>query len=40
VRAFKDSAQLWKDQDEFYLRAAHKFAWEFEKWSFGSEEHN
>ncbi|CAZ79923.1 unnamed protein product [Tuber melanosporum] len=35
VRALKDSAQLWKDQEEFYLTAAVKFAWEFEKWSFG-----
>jgi len=40
VRAMKDSAQLWKDQDEFYLKAALKFAWEFEKWSFGSEGYN
>ncbi|CUS08665.1 unnamed protein product [Tuber aestivum] len=41
VRALKDSAQLWKDQEEFYLKAAVKFAWEFERWSFGSEEgHN
>ncbi|RPB02376.1 hypothetical protein L873DRAFT_456227 [Choiromyces venosus 120613-1] len=40
VRALKDSAQLWKDEEEFYLKAAVKFAWEFEKWSFGSEGHN
>ena len=37
MRALKDSAQPWKDQEEFYLKAALKFAWEFDKWSFGSE---
>lgn len=35
VRAIRDSAALWKDEDEFYLKAGVKFAWEFQRWSFG-----
>lgn len=32
VRAMRDTAGLWKDDDEFYLKAAVKFAGGFEKW--------
>ncbi|KAL7266095.1 hypothetical protein RUND412_011372, partial [Rhizina undulata] len=39
LRAAKDSARLWKDYEEFYLKAACKFGWEFKEWTgFGSEE--
>ncbi|KAL7266833.1 hypothetical protein RUND412_010605 [Rhizina undulata] len=32
VRALRDSAELWKDEADFYLKAAAKIAWEFEDW--------
>ena len=39
MRALKDSAQLWEDQEEFYLKAALKFAWEFDEWTLSNEGH-
>lgn len=33
VRALRDSAGLWKEDAEFYLKAAVKFVTEFEDWS-------
>lgn len=34
----KESAKLWRDEDEFYLKAATKISWEFEDWTgFGPE---
>lgn len=32
VRALRDSAKLWKEDEEFFLKAAVKFAWEFDGW--------
>ena len=32
VRTLKETAELWKDQDEFCKKAAVKFAWEFKRW--------
>lgn len=34
----KESAELWGDENEFYLKAATKIAWEFDGWTgFGSK---
>lgn len=33
LRTFKESAKLFPDEDLFYLKAAVKFAWEFDTWS-------
>ncbi|KAF8251452.1 hypothetical protein K440DRAFT_614597 [Wilcoxina mikolae CBS 423.85] len=39
VRILKEMATLWKDEDEFYMKAAIKFASEFKDWSgFGTTE--
>lgn len=39
LRALKTAAQTWGDDDEFYLKAAVRFADEFDGWGgFGSEE--
>lgn len=42
VRALRDAARLWKEDDKFFLKAAVKFTWEFEDWGepSGSTEHN
>lgn len=32
IRVMRDTAGLWKEDGEFYLKAAVKFAGEFEKW--------
>lgn len=41
VRALRNSAALWKEDGDFFLRAGVKFAWEFEKWGgFESQEVN
>lgn len=29
----KESAKLWEDEEEFYLKAATKIAWEFDDWT-------
>lgn len=29
----KESAKLWGDENEFYLKAATKIAWEFDGWT-------
>ena len=36
LRAMKESAQTWGDNDLFYLKAAVKFGEEFDSWDFGS----
>lgn len=34
----KESAKLWRYENEFYLKAATKIAWEFDDWTgFGSK---
>lgn len=33
VRAMRDLAGLWKEDEEFYLKAAVKFTWGFERWA-------
>lgn len=33
VRVLRDLAGLWKEDEEFYLKAAVKFTGEFEKWT-------
>lgn len=33
LRAMRDSAELWKEDEGFYLKAAVKFAWGFQRWS-------
>lgn len=39
VRTFKESATLWGEEDGFWIKAAHKIAWEFEIWGgFGTAE--
>lgn len=32
IRTMKESAKVWKYEDEFYLKAAVKIAWEFDDW--------
>ena len=39
LRAMKTAAETWGDEDDFYLKAAVRFASEFDGWDgFGSEE--
>lgn len=35
VRTMKEYAVLYPEEEEFYRKAAVKFAWGFEKWVYG-----